>query len=140
MKPMTLSSYYKDRPRPWFLAVATLFAALTAAVARPQTTTPQPIPALDAAGPGRFAEYGIWRARRSRQGHTQAYALSARHGAFQHRPSGPDADVAQQRVSPLVQEANHFARAGSEPVVVQISGVGPTDTRYADQPSAEKPR
>ena len=28
--------------------------------------------------------------------------------------------------------ANHFARTGSEPVLVQISGVGPTDTRYVD--------
>lgn len=38
--------------------------------------------------------------------------------------------------------ANHFARTGSEPVLVAISGVGPTDTRYvnpADNP-ARKPR
>jgi pimeloyl-ACP methyl ester carboxylesterase len=28
--------------------------------------------------------------------------------------------------------ANHFARTGAEPVLVQISGVGPTDTRYVD--------
>jgi quercetin dioxygenase-like cupin family protein len=28
---------------------------------------------------------------------------------------------------------NHFARTGDEPVLVNISGVGPTDTRYAGQ-------
>jgi pimeloyl-ACP methyl ester carboxylesterase/quercetin dioxygenase-like cupin family protein len=28
--------------------------------------------------------------------------------------------------------ANHFARTGAEPVLVQISGVGPTDTRYVN--------
>jgi pimeloyl-ACP methyl ester carboxylesterase len=28
--------------------------------------------------------------------------------------------------------ANHFARTGAEPVLVQLSGVGPTDTRYVD--------
>ncbi len=36
---------------------------------------------------------------------------------------------------------NHFARTGSSPVVVQISGYGPTDTRYfnpADDPEAGK--
>jgi pimeloyl-ACP methyl ester carboxylesterase/quercetin dioxygenase-like cupin family protein len=27
---------------------------------------------------------------------------------------------------------NHFARTGDEPVLVQISGIGPTDTRYVD--------
>jgi quercetin dioxygenase-like cupin family protein len=27
---------------------------------------------------------------------------------------------------------NHFARSGSEPVLVEISGFGPTDTRYAN--------
>ncbi len=36
---------------------------------------------------------------------------------------------------------NHFARTGSEPVLVQISGYGPTDTHYvnpADEPSPNK--
>src|SRR4029078_11987574 len=28
--------------------------------------------------------------------------------------------------------ANHFARTGAEPVLVQITGVGPTDTRYVN--------
>jgi hypothetical protein len=28
---------------------------------------------------------------------------------------------------------NHFARTGDEAVLVQISGVGPTDTRYVDR-------
>jgi quercetin dioxygenase-like cupin family protein len=28
--------------------------------------------------------------------------------------------------------ANHFAQTGDEPVVVQISGLGPTDTKYFD--------
>jgi quercetin dioxygenase-like cupin family protein len=28
--------------------------------------------------------------------------------------------------------ANHFAQSGDEPVVVQISGFGPTDTKYFD--------
>ena len=35
--------------------------------------------------------------------------------------------------------ANHFARTGADPVLVQITGVGPTDTRYvnpADAPGA----
>jgi len=27
---------------------------------------------------------------------------------------------------------NHFARTADEPVLVQISGTGPTDTRYVD--------
>ena len=34
--------------------------------------------------------------------------------------------------------ANHFARTGAEPVLVQISGVGPTDTRYANPSDAPK--
>jgi uncharacterized RmlC-like cupin family protein len=34
--------------------------------------------------------------------------------------------------------ANHFARTGAEPVLVQISGVGPTDTRYFDPANAPK--
>lgn len=28
--------------------------------------------------------------------------------------------------------ANHFAQTGDDPVIVQISGVGPTDTKYFD--------
>ena len=35
--------------------------------------------------------------------------------------------------------ANHFARTGTEPVLVEISGVGPTDTRYVDPADAPKP-
>ncbi len=27
---------------------------------------------------------------------------------------------------------NHFAQTGAEPVIVEISGIGPTDTRYVD--------
>jgi uncharacterized RmlC-like cupin family protein len=34
--------------------------------------------------------------------------------------------------------ANHFARTGSEPVLVQITGVGPTDTRYVDPADTPK--
>jgi len=34
--------------------------------------------------------------------------------------------------------ANHFARTGNEPVLVQISGVGPTDTRYVNPADAPK--
>lgn len=34
--------------------------------------------------------------------------------------------------------ANHFARMGSEPVLVQLSGVGPTDTRYVDRATDPK--
>jgi pimeloyl-ACP methyl ester carboxylesterase len=34
--------------------------------------------------------------------------------------------------------ANHFARAGTEPVLVQLSGVGPTDTRYVDPANSPK--
>jgi len=34
--------------------------------------------------------------------------------------------------------ANHFARTGTEPVLVEISGVGPTDTRYVDSADAPK--
>lgn len=34
--------------------------------------------------------------------------------------------------------ANHFAQTGSEPVLVQISGFGPTDTRYFDPALAPK--
>jgi hypothetical protein len=33
---------------------------------------------------------------------------------------------------------NHFAQTGAEPVIVQISGYGPTDTRYFDP--AKDPR
>jgi quercetin dioxygenase-like cupin family protein len=38
---------------------------------------------------------------------------------------------------------NHFARTDADPVIVQISGFGPTDTRYveaADDPAAKPPR
>src|SRR5262245_10396831 len=35
---------------------------------------------------------------------------------------------------------HHFARAGDDPVVVQISGLGPTDTRYFDPANAPKGR
>ena len=34
--------------------------------------------------------------------------------------------------------ANHFAQTGAEPVLVQISGFGPTDTRYFDPATAPK--
>jgi pimeloyl-ACP methyl ester carboxylesterase/uncharacterized RmlC-like cupin family protein len=34
--------------------------------------------------------------------------------------------------------SNHFARTGSEPVLVQITGVGPTDTRYVNPADAPK--
>jgi quercetin dioxygenase-like cupin family protein len=34
--------------------------------------------------------------------------------------------------------ANHFARTGDGPVLVEISGVGPTDTRYAGEASAAR--
>lgn len=34
---------------------------------------------------------------------------------------------------------NHFARTGASAVVVQITGIGPTDTRYFD-PANEPPR
>ena len=34
--------------------------------------------------------------------------------------------------------ANHFARTGAEPVLVQISGFGPTDTLYVDPTDAPK--
>ena len=34
--------------------------------------------------------------------------------------------------------ANHFARTGAEPVLVEISGFGPTDTRYADPADTPK--
>ena len=33
---------------------------------------------------------------------------------------------------------NHFARTGTEPVLVEISGYGPTDTRYVDPASEPK--
>src|SRR6516225_9717495 len=33
---------------------------------------------------------------------------------------------------------NHFARTGAEPLLVQISGIGPTDTRYANPSEAPK--
>jgi quercetin dioxygenase-like cupin family protein len=34
---------------------------------------------------------------------------------------------------------NHFARTGTDPVIVQISGFGPTDTRYFDTLNNPKP-
>jgi len=34
--------------------------------------------------------------------------------------------------------ANHFARTGAEPVLIQITGVGPTDTRYVNPADAPK--
>jgi pimeloyl-ACP methyl ester carboxylesterase/uncharacterized RmlC-like cupin family protein len=34
--------------------------------------------------------------------------------------------------------ATHFARTGAEPVLIQLSGVGPTDTRYVDPSNAPK--
>src|SRR5438034_8291488 len=33
---------------------------------------------------------------------------------------------------------NHFARTGAEPVLVQIAGIGPTDTRYVNPSDAPK--
>ena len=33
---------------------------------------------------------------------------------------------------------NHFARTGAEPVFVQITGIGPTDTRYVNPSDAPK--
>src|SRR4051812_5239494 len=33
---------------------------------------------------------------------------------------------------------NHFARTGADPVLVQISGIGPTDTRYVNRSDAPK--
>ena len=33
---------------------------------------------------------------------------------------------------------NHFARTGADPVLVQITGIGPTDTRYANPSDAPK--
>ena len=33
---------------------------------------------------------------------------------------------------------NHFARTGSEPVMVEISGFGPTDTRYVNPADGRK--
>jgi quercetin dioxygenase-like cupin family protein len=33
---------------------------------------------------------------------------------------------------------NHFARTGAEPVLVQITGIGPTDTRYVNPSDARK--
>jgi uncharacterized RmlC-like cupin family protein len=33
---------------------------------------------------------------------------------------------------------NHFARTGAEPVLVQITGIGPTDTRYVNPSDAPK--
>jgi hypothetical protein len=35
-------------------------------------------------------------------------------------------------------QANHFARTGAEPVLVEISGFGPTDTRYVNPADAPK--
>jgi quercetin dioxygenase-like cupin family protein len=37
-------------------------------------------------------------------------------------------------------QTNHFARTGDEPVLVEISGFGPTDTRYVNPADAPKPR
>ena len=34
--------------------------------------------------------------------------------------------------------ANHFARTGSEPVLVQIIEIGPTDTRYVNPENSLK--
>jgi pimeloyl-ACP methyl ester carboxylesterase/quercetin dioxygenase-like cupin family protein len=34
--------------------------------------------------------------------------------------------------------ANHFARTGDDPVLVQITGIGPTDTQYVDPSDAPK--
>ena len=34
---------------------------------------------------------------------------------------------------------NHFAQTGSDPVLVQISGLGPTDTRYVNPEDEPKP-
>jgi hypothetical protein len=39
-------------------------------------------------------------------------------------------------------EVNHFAQTGADPVLVQISGYGPTDTTYVnpeDKPRPAKP-
>jgi hypothetical protein len=36
--------------------------------------------------------------------------------------------------------ANHFARTGAEPVLVEISGFGPTDTVYVDPADRPKPQ
>jgi hypothetical protein len=36
--------------------------------------------------------------------------------------------------------ANHFARTGTDPVLVQITSVGPTDTRYVVAANAPKTR
>jgi hypothetical protein len=33
----------------------------------------------------------------------------------------------------------HFARTSDEPVLVEIAGIGPTDTRYVDPASTPKP-
>ena len=33
---------------------------------------------------------------------------------------------------------NHFARTGADPVLVQITGIGPTDTRYVNPADAPK--
>jgi len=35
---------------------------------------------------------------------------------------------------------NHFAQTGTEPVLVQISGFGPTDTHYNNPADAPKPK
>lgn len=34
---------------------------------------------------------------------------------------------------------NHFAQTGDEPVIVQITGIGPTDTRYVQPENEPKP-
>ena len=35
-------------------------------------------------------------------------------------------------------QMNHFARTGTEPVLVEISGFGPTDTQYVNSADAPK--
>jgi hypothetical protein len=35
-------------------------------------------------------------------------------------------------------QLNHFARTGAEPVLVEISGFGPTDTQYVNSADAPK--
>jgi len=49
-------------------------------------------------------------------------AVSVRTSAVYSEPSG----------------MNHFARTDAEPVLVQISGFGPTDTRYVNPSDAPK--
>ena len=52
-------------------------------------------------------------------------------------------DAAEKALGPgsfYVEPPNvsHFARTGSEPVTVYITGYGPTDTRYSDENSAPR--